>query len=480
MQIKSVMKILGLLLIIFSITIIIPIIVSIIYQDNQAWYFFITLIITLATGLMFWIPAVNYKVELKLRDGFIIVSLIWLILSFFGALPFIMSESLKLSNTNAVFESISGLTTTGSTILNKISGLPESILFYRQFLQWLGGLGIVVLVVAIFPILGSGGMLLYKAEAGSIKKKVTPRITETAKWLWVVYVTLTIFCSTMYFIAGMNIFDSICHSLSTISTGGFSTRNESFGFYDNQWIELVAIFFMIAGSLNFSLHYLALKNKSISPYRNDTETFFFIFLIILLSTLIILYTYNQDGVLRSREIIAHSFNAVSILTSTGFTNSTYNSYLGFVPLILILFSFIGGCAGSTTGGMKTIRVVLLAKNSYRQLKKLIHPNSKIKIKFSNTVISDKTIEIICVFFTMYIFFFLTALLLLMFSGLDFLTSFSAVAAAINNVGAGHGEVLYSCESLSDFNKWILCFIMIIGRLEIFTLLVIFTPDFWKK
>ena len=481
MQIKSVIRILGLLLMLFSLAIIPPIIVSVLYEDNEIWSFFYALILIFVSGLLLWLPAMQAKSDLKLRDGFIIVVLFWFVLSSFASLPMILSESLNISITNAIFESISGLTTTGATILNEFDNLPKSILFYRQYLQWLGGLGIIVLAVAVLPMLGVGGMQLYKAEvAGPIKNKITPRITETAKWLWIVYLTMTLLCGISYYIAGMTIFDSICHSFSTIAIGGFSTHTESFAFFDNQWIEMVAIFFMIAACLNFSLHYLAFKNKSLDPYKNDNEAYFFIFLTILVSALTILYAYNQSLDLNTREVIQHTFYAVSISTTTGFTNSNYYNYVGFLPLLLILFSFIGGCAGSTAGGMKAIRVILLLKQGYRELRRLVHPNSKIKVKVGNTAINERTLETIWGFFAIYVFVFITVMLLLMLSGLDFLTSFSAVAATINNLGPGQGEVALNYAGLTDLNKWILSFSMIVGRLEIFTLLIIFIPDFWKK
>ena len=481
MQIKSVIRILGLLLMLFSLAIIPPIIVSVLYEDNETWSFFYALILIFVSGLLLWLPAMHAKSDLKLRDGFIIVVLFWFVLSSFASLPMILSESLNITITNAIFESISGLTTTGATILNEIDNLPKSILFYRQYLQWLGGLGIIVLAVAVLPMLGVGGMQLYKAEvAGPIKNKITPRITETAKWLWIVYLAMTLICGLSYYFAGMSLFDSICHSFSTIAIGGFSTHTESFAFFDNQWIELVAIFFMIAACLNFSLHYLAFKNKSFAVYKNDNEAYFFIFLTILVSALTILYAYNQSLNLNTREVIKHTFYAVSISTTTGFTNSNYYTYIGFLPLLLILFSFIGGCAGSTAGGMKAIRVMLLLKQGYRELKRLVHPNSKIKVKVGNSAINERTLETIWGFFAIYVFVFITVMLLLMLSGLDFLTSFSAVAATINNLGPGQGDVILNYAGLTDLNKWILSFSMIVGRLEIFTLLVIFIPDFWKK
>ena len=481
MQIKSVIRILGLLLMLFSLAIIPPIIVSLIFQDNQTWSFFYSGILIFVSGLLLWLPAAQARTDLKLRDGFIIVVLFWFVLSSFASLPMILSDSLEVSITNAIFESVSGLTTTGATILNGIDALPESILFYRQYLQWLGGLGIIVLAVAVLPMLGVGGMQLYKAEvAGPIKNKITPRITETAKWLWIVYLTMTILCGLGYYFAGMTIFDSICHSFSTIAIGGFSTHDASFGFYDNQWIELVAIIFMLAAGLNFSLHYLAFKNKSIQAYKDDNESFSFIFITIFISILTILYVYHLTSKMNTREIIRNTFYAVSISTTTGFTNSNYFNYVGFLPILLILFSFIGGCAGSTAGGMKVIRVILLLKQGYRELIRLIHPNSKIKVKVGNSAINERTLETIWGFFAIYVFVFFTVMLLLMLSGLDFLTSFSAVAATINNLGPGQGEVINNYSNLTDVNKWILSFSMIVGRLEIFTLLVIFTPDFWRK
>ena len=443
--------------------------------------FFYAGILIFVSGLLLWLPAAQARTDLKLRDGFIIVVLFWFVLSSFASLPMILSDSLEISITNAIFESVSGLTTTGATILNGIDALPESILFYRQYLQWLGGLGIIVLAVAVLPMLGVGGMQLYKAEvAGPIKNKITPRITETAKWLWIVYLTMTILCGLGYYFAGMTIFDSICHSFSTIAIGGFSTHDASFGFYDNQWIELVAIIFMLAAGLNFSLHYLAFKNKSIQAYKDDNESFSFIFITIFISILTILYIYQLTSEMNTREIIRNTFYAVSISTTTGFTNANYFNYVGFLPILLILFSFVGGCAGSTAGGMKVIRVILLLKQGYRELIRLIHPNSKIKVKVGNSAINERTLETIWGFFAIYVFVFFTVMLLLMLSGLDFLTSFSAVAATINNLGPGQGEVINNYSNLTDVNKWILSFSMIVGRLEIFTLLVIFTPDFWRK
>ena len=481
MQIRVVTKILGSLLILFSITMIPPLIVSLVYEDNELWSFIYAFFLILLAGSLFWLPAMHTKTTLKLRDGFIVVVMFWLVLSTFGSLPLLLSEAINLSITDAIFESVSGLTTTGATIISNIDDLPKSILFYRQYLQWLGGLGIIVLAIAILPILGIGGMHLYKAEvAGPLKNKLTPRITETAKALWAIYLFMTIACAISYKFFGMSWFDAISHSFSTIAIGGFSTHNESFAYFNSSSIELVAIFFMIIAGLNYSLHYLALKNKSLMIYRNDKECNYYIYIIIFVTAISLLYLHKLFGDLGYEESVNSIFQTVSIITTTGYVNSEYSVFSGFLPIFLILFSFIGGCAGSTAGGMKVIRFTLLIKQGYRELTKLIHPNAKIKVKVGKNLVNERTIEAVWGFFTIYIFVFVTIMLVLMFSGLDFYTSFSAVAATINNLGPGLGEVHNNYTNLTDLNKWALCLSMIIGRLEIFTLLVILTPEFWRK
>ena len=481
MQIKLVTKVLGILLMIFSVSMLPPIIVSIIFNDNEVWSFLYALFFILLAGSLMWFPTMQVNENMKLRDGFIVVVLFWIVLSLCGALPLILSENIFISYTDAFFESVSGLTTTGATIFSDLTNVPESILFYRQYLQWLGGLGIIVLAIAILPTLGIGGMQLYKAEvAGPLKNKLTPRITETAKALWFIYFLLTLTCMLLYWLAGMTLFDAICHSFSTISIGGFSTHNESFEFFNNHFIEIVAIIFMLLASLNFSLHYLAFSRFSIKPYIQDKECNYFFYIIFFITGISILYFFQNTHIIDYNKIIKNVFQSVSIVTTTGFTNSTYGHFIGFLPIFLILFSFIGGCAGSTAGGMKVIRFSLLIKQGNRELKKLLHPNGKFNVRLGESLVNQRMMETVWGFFAVYISVFIFVMMLLMYSGLDLETSFSAVAATINNLGPGLGEVVNGYNNLSDFNKWLLSFSMIVGRLEVFTLLVILTPEFWRK
>ena len=481
MQIKSVIRILGLLLMLFSLAIIPPIIVSIIYQDNETWSFFYALILILVSGLFLWLPSMQAKTDMKLRDGFIIVVLFWFVLSTFASLPMILSESLDISITNAIFESVSGLTTTGATILKDIDSLPESILFYRQYLQWLGGLGIIVLAVAVLPMLGVGGMHLYKAEvAGPIKNKITPRITETAKALWYVYLSMTIACASFYKYFGMGWFDAICHSFSTISIGGFSTHDSSFGYFDNDSLQWVAVVFMLVSGINFALHYVAWSKKRLFHYFYDTEVKVYFSLIGMVFFLTFLALF-RDPLYSNINIAAESaFQAVSIATTTGFLTSDYSSWPLYVPFLLLCAAFIGSCAGSTGGGIKVIRAVILFRQGTGEITKLIHPNAVVSIKLGKKPLNSRVAESVWGFFSIYVLAFLFLLMLMLSQNNDFLTSFSAVGATLNNLGPGLGEVSKNYSEINDLSKLSLCFAMLLGRLEIFTLLVVFTPAFWKN
>ena len=482
MQLAVILRILGILLSLFSLTMIPPLIISLITNDGSITPFLLAFIIILLTGLAFWYPVKNFKNDLRLRDGFVVVVIFWVGLGVAGSLPLLISKTPDLSITNAIFESISGLTTTGATIIAEIDTLPKSILFYRQELQWLGGMGIIVLAVAILPMLGIGGMQLYRAETpGPVKDtKLTPRITETAKSLWYVYLTMTIVCALSYYLAGMNSFDAIAHSFSTVSIGGFSTHNQSIGYFNNNLVELVAIFFMLASGINFSLHFLAFKNANIRSYFGDDELR--VYLKILLIICIICSGYNAiSGDYETiKEAIRDSFfQAISIATTTGFTTTEFQNWSGFLPLLLIISCFIGACAGSTGGGIKVIRVLLLFKQGIREIKRLIHPNAIFTIKINDKPISERIIEAVWGFLAVYVVIFTILLLALMATEIDFTTAFSALSACINNLGPGLGEVSQNYYALSNIAKWILCFAMLLGRLEIFTLLVLFSPSFWR-
>ncbi len=484
MHFFTIQRILGLLLVIFSSTQIPPMLVSIIYLDGAFESFFYAFAVTLITGIVMWLPVKNHKKELRLRDGFIIVVMFWTVLGVFGAIPFIIDPDIQISITDAIFESISGLTTTGATVISGLDQLPKSILYYRQQLQWLGGMGIIVLAVAIMPMLGIGGMQLYRAETpGPIKdSKLTPRITETAKALWYIYLALTIACALAYWIAGMDVFDAIAHSFSTVAIGGFSTHDASMGYFiNNPAIEMVAIFFMFIAGVNFALHFVAWRSRNIIHYFADSEfkTYFAVLLIVALITSSYLY-YMDIFIYPERALLHGVFQAVSIGTTTGFTTHDYYIWPSFLPVLLLFTSFIGACAGSTGGGMKVIRFLLLLKQGFREITRVIHPNAVVTIKVGNKPIPDNVIKSVWGFFAAYVATFSIILLMLMLAGLDQISAFSATAACINNLGPGLNEVGSNYASLNNAAKWILTFTMLLGRLEIFTLLVLLTPAFWRR
>ncbi len=483
MQFLVIIRILGLLLMVFSITMLPPVLVDWIYQEDAGKPFVNAFELILAVGVILFLPLRNYKKEIRLRDGFMVVVMFWFVLGATGGLPFYLSTANELSITDAVFESISGLTTTGATVITGIDDLPHSILFYRQFLQWLGGMGIIVLAVAVLPMLGIGGMQLYRAEApGPVKDtKLTPRITETAKALWYIYLGLTISCGIAYWLAGMNAFDAIAHAFSTVAIGGFSTHDASMGYFNNRGIELIAIVFMLISGINFALHFTALRNKRLKPYLKDAEFGTYMLVLTIVSLITISYltlTKTFDSPVDS--LIEGLFQVVSIGTTTGFTTQEYYSWPGFLPVLLLYASFIGGCAGSTGGGIKVIRILLLIKQGLRELKRLIHPSAQFAVKIGRKPVSDKVIEAVWGFFAAYFAISALMILLLMASGLNQDTSFSAVAACLNNLGPGLDQVGQNFASINDFSKWVLCLAMLLGRLEIFTLLVLLTPSFWRK
>ena len=483
MQIKVIQRILGLLLMVFSITMVPPMLVAIIDNGRNLLPFVEGFFLIIMAGAIIWFPVRHHKHELHLRDGFLIVVLFWTVLGLAGAIPLFLSEVPRLSLTDAIFESISGLTTTGATVIVGLDGLPKSILFYRQELQWLGGMGIIVLAVAILPMLGVGGMQLYKAETpGPVKdSKLTPRITGTAKALWSIYLTLTVACALAYWFAGMSPFDAIAHSFSTVAIGGFSTHDASIGYFQNPMIEIIAIVFMLLAGVNFALHYAAWHSRKIQTYLHDTEFKAYISFLaaaILLVIGYLFYALPENGYVNS--VRQGVFQTVSIATTAGFSTTDYSVWPAFIPVLLIFMSFIGGSAGSTGGGMKVIRVLLLIRQGFREMKKLIHPNAHFVVKISRKPVPDKVIEAVWGFFSAYIIVFVVFMLLLMMSGLDQVTSFSAVAAMLNNLGPGLGDVAANYRNINDFSKWLLCAAMLMGRLEIFTLLVLLTPAFWKR
>jgi len=451
----------------FSLTMLPPVFIAYIYQDGGGNDFLAAFFVTLIIGFFFWIPNRRHKSELKAREGFLIVVLFWATLGSVGAIPFLMSSSVDMNLATAFFESFSGLTTTGATTIAELNDLPKSILFYRQMLQWFGGMGIIVLAVAVLPMLGIGGMQLYRAETpGPVKdSKMTPRIAETAKALWYVYLCLTVACMLAFWLAGMSLFDALGHSFSTVSIGGFSTYDASMGHFDSEVINIITVVFLIISGINYALHFTAFSAKkfSLEVYRKDPEVRAFIFIQVLLTSICFLVLIDHDVYNSIETTFSHAlFQAVSIATTAGFA------------------SFIGGCAGSTGGGLKVIRVLLLNLQGQRELKRLVHPKAVYKIKLGNKALPDRVVEAVWGFFSTYALVFIVCMLALLMTGMDELSAFSSVVAMLNNLGPGLGEVALHFNDVSDASKWVMIIAMLFGRLEVFTLLVLFTPVLWKN
>lgn len=482
MQTLGILKILGILMALFSLTLLPPLAVSIYYADQAHNEFIVSSLIILVLGVVCWFPARHYRGELRFRDGFLVVVLIWVALSIMAAVPLVFVGFPDLGLVDALFESTSGLTTTGATILIAIDELPRSVLYYRQQLQWLGGMGIIVLAVAVMPALGVGGMQLYRAETpGPVKDdKLTPRITETAKAIWYIYLGLTITCGLAYYIAGMNVFDAVCHAFSTLAIGGFSTHTDSLGYFQSNAINLVAIIFMLLAGLNFALHFTAFRFKKLTAYINDPEAKSY-FTLILLTCLLTIGVLQSFSVFEqtSDNIMQGLVQVVSIVTTTGFTTTDFSVWPTFIPVMLILLSTAGGCAGSTAGGMKIVRMMLLFKQGAREISRLIHPSALFPIKLGGNSVPDNVANAVWGFLSLYIFSFTLLLVAMLATGCDLVTALSAVTACLNNLGPGLGDVAKNYAGITDAGKIILTFAMLLGRLELFTLLVLVTPVFWK-
>ncbi len=483
MSLRLLQKIFGMLLIIFSFSMLPPILVSVLDNQQELIPFVKTFVLVMVLGLVLWLPVRNYQKELRSREGFIVVTLFWVVFAALGAIPFMVSDSLDMTFTDAFFESMSGFTTTGATVVTGLDSLPKAILFYRQQLQWLGGMGIIVLAVAILPVLGVGGMQLFKAEVpGPVKDaKLTPRIKGTAKVLYFIYVLITILCAFTYWLAGMSPFDAIAHSMSTVANGGFSTHDDSFAWFDSPLLEAAAIFFMALSGVNFALHYRVWQSRSLKAYWRDTEFRVFIWLLVGASLLVSAYLALHDGYQYIFSDMHHgSFQLVSFMTTSGYSVADFSSWPNFVPVMLVFMGFIGGCAGSTAGGLKVIRVTLLAKQAAREVRRLVHPTAQLPILLDGVSVEERVIDAVWGFFGLYVVVFSTLMLLMMAAGVDQVTAFSAVAACVNNLGPGLGDVASSFVSMNDYVKWLGSFGMLVGRLEIFTVLVLFSPAFWRS
>lgn len=483
MKLSAIAKIMGLFLVLFSISMLPPILVNAIYHQASSYEFYIAFIVTFFTGLILWLPFQHYHIELKVRDGFIVVVMFWIGLSLFGCLPYLLTHVINLSFTDALFESISGLTTTGSTILTHIDTLPNALRFYRQEEQFIGGMGIIVLAVAVLPMLGIGGMQLFRAETpGPIKDvKLTPRIQETAKTLWYIYVGFVLVCMLCYWFAGMSFFDALGESFATISTGGFSMHDASFGYYESPTLNLIAIFFMLLSSINFALHYTVLQKKSLLTYFRDVECRTYLIMVtciflIVFSILAWHHYYESEF-----DVFTDSlFDVVSIVSTTGFTSSSFAYWPSFLPILMMVGGIIGGCAASTAGGLKVVRFILLNKQGIREIHKLIHPKAIFTIKFGKRVLPEAVVEAIWGYIAVFIFVFVIMILILSANGLNLETAFGATVASVGNVGAGISAVAENCSQLNNVCKWVLMAGMLLGRLEIFTVLVLLSPVFWRR
>jgi trk system potassium uptake protein TrkH len=477
-------RVVGILLVGFSATQLVPFGVSVIYGDGAARVFLLAFAVNLFVGALLWFPVRRQKgKELRLRDGSIVVVMFWLVLGLFGAIPLFFADQPWMTFSQAVFESISGLTTTGATVISGLDSLPQAVLWYRTQLQWLGGMGIIVLAVAVLPLLGVGGMQLFRAEMpGPLKEdKFTPRVREGAKALWFIYIGLTGICFLAYWGAGMDIFDAITHSFSTLATGGFGNYDTSLGHYHNTLILSVAMVFMWLGGVSFALHFSVLRGRNPLIYLRNVEfrNYTIILLVALLVVAVVLFSRRvYSGFFDA--LADASFQVVSVMTSTGFTSTNFARWPVFLPIGLMLLACLGGCAGSTSGGIKVVRLTLLFKQARRQIINMVHPSAELPVKLGDNPVPRRIMENVWAFFFIYVISFMGLVLLLMLMGLPGLTAFAAIAASISNMGPGLGEVAHNYASLGPGPLWVLIFAMLWGRLEIFTVLLLFTPAFWRR
>ena len=481
MNIGLCIRIVGLLLMLFSLGTLPSMVLGWAQEDGTAEVFGQAFAITAISGVGLSLLTQRANSELQIRDGFFVTTAFWIVLSLYGSLPFLLSDAIEVSVFDAIFESVSGLTTTGATVLAGLDSLPQSILLYRQLLQWLGGIGIIVLAVAVLPMLGIGGVQLYRAESTGPAKdtKLTPRITSTAKALFSIYLGLTFACALAYYLVGMSVFDAISHAFSTIAIGGFSTHDASMGHFDSEPILLVASLFMMVSAINFGLHFVVFSKRDLKIYTLDSETKFFFWVIVIATSITCIMLVVNETLPLSGALVHGIFQTVSITTTTGFASDNFASWPSFLPIFLLMLSVMGACAGSTGGGMKAMRILLIFRQGLRELRQLLHPNAVIPLKLDHRRVRPEVVSAVWSFFAVYMFSSFILVLCMLGTGLDFLSATSSVIASINNLGPGLGTVASNYAAVTDSGKLILSIAMLLGRLEIFTLLILFTATFWR-
>ena len=480
----AVAHVLGMLMALFAVTFVLPLVSALVFQDGAFDDFAIAAGINVVIGLAIAGATRRYKRELKARDGFLLVTLTWVLMSLSAAVPLMIALP-GISFTDAYFEAVSGLTTTGSTVITGLDNLPPSINLWRHALHWFGGIGIIVLAVAVLPLLGVGGMALYRAETpGPVKdEKLTPRITETAKALWLTYIGITAIGVVALRSAGMNWFDALCHAFSAMGLGGFSTRDASIGAFDSVAIEVVLIVLMLVATLNFSRHFMALRGRTLAPYRNDSEAKV-IFLLVGGSVLAIAALLAAHGTYPTFiEALRHSaFNVVSVASTTGFVSQDFGLWPIFAPVWMIFLSCIICSTGSTGGGIKMFRTLLLARQAQREMKLLVHPSAVIPIRIGGHIVQDRIAYSVLAFIFLYFQTIAVLTFAMLLTGMDLVTAFTSVVASVNNMGPGIGQTgpAGNYQGLTDLQTWICTVAMLLGRLEIFSVLILFTVAFWRK
>ena len=477
-------QVLGMMLMIFGLSILFPLAISHLLADGAGVAFDKALVVTFGTGAALWLITRGHEGELQVRDGFLLVAATWTLAPAFATLPLILHLP-NLSFTDAYFETVSGLTTSGGTILEGLDRLPPSINIWRTQLIWMGGMGVVVLAVAILPLLGVGGAQVFKAETpGPMKDtKLTPRITETAKGLWVVYVYITVACIVCFKLAGMTWLDAIIHAFSTMGLGGFSSHDANFAYWNSPTIEAVAVVFMVIASLNFATHFRAWRRRSFSPYAADPEAGLVVLAMLGSALLIAAYLWHVGYYPRFWTALRYAaFNVVSVASTTGFASTDFNLWPSFAPLWMLYLSCFATSSGSTGGGMNMIRALVLLKQSVREFTRILHPRAEVPLKLGGEPVDNNVIFAVLAFMLVYGLTIVGTSLLLALTGLDFITAFSAVVACINNMRSGLNQVgpATTYASLTDFQTWVCTITMLLGRLELFTLVVVFTPTFWRK